>query len=334
VVNARHSFTLMNHNLMDYQIQKDVVFLLLKFGTQDFIQDRELKNVSSYTLDRYKRTLDEFQKFAADEEILNVEEVTNNTIKKYLLYCQNEKGNNPTTKNSKLRVLKSFTNYLVECEYITEKQNFCKKVNYAREDIKIEVFQPHHIKQMLAYYRQINDRSKTFFSYRDYVMILFLMSSGLRCGELSNLKWNDINLDSQTATVFGKKREQSSIPLVDKIIKELAEFKLYCKKHFKKEPVYVFPNRDGEQMTANSIKCVFKRLQKKMGFTDVRLSSHTFRHFMAHSMIMNGADVFTLQKMLRHADLDMSKKYLALWGTALASQNEKFNPLNNMDMDI
>ncbi|MGN7168457.1 tyrosine-type recombinase/integrase [Paenibacillus cellulositrophicus] len=306
--------------------------MLIKFAAKEFIEDRELKNISKYTLDRYTRTLNEFQQFAAEDEILNVEDLTGNTIKKYLLYCQNEKGNNPTTKNSKLRVLKSFFNYLVECEYITEKQNPCKKVNYAKEDIKIEVFQPYHIKQMLAYYRQINDRSKSLYSYRDYVMILFLMSSGLRVGELSNLKWSDINFDSQTATVFGKKREQSSIPLVEKIVKELSEFKLYCKQYFKKEVEYVFPSRNGEQMTANSIKCVFKRLQKKMGFSDVRLSSHTFRHFMAHSKIMNGADVFTLQKMLRHADLEMSKKYLALWGTALASQNDKYNPLNNMDL--
>lgn len=50
---------------------------------------------------------------------------------------------------------------------------------------------------------------------------------------------------------------------------------------------------------------------------------------MAHRM---SADVFSLQKMLRHSDLDMSKKYLALWGTASKEQNNKFNPLNHLDL--
>ncbi|WP_435921272.1 tyrosine-type recombinase/integrase [Paenibacillus sp. DYY-L-2] len=306
--------------------------MILKFAIKDFIEDRELKNVSLHTLDRYRRTLEEFQTFAAEEGILNIEDLTGNLVKKYLVYCQNEKENNPTTKNSKLRVLKSFTNYLVECEYITDKQNPCKKVYYAKEDIKIEVFKDYHIKQMLSYYRQMNEKSKTYYGYRDYVIILFLMATGLRVGELSNLRWNDISFDGKTATVFGKKREQSSIPLVDKILQELAQFRIYCTQHFKKEPEFVFPNRHGKQMTPDSIKSVFKRLQKVMNFKDVRLSSHTFRHYLAHTMIMNGADVFTLQKMLRHADLEMSKKYLALWGTALAEQNNKYNPLNNINI--
>ncbi|QHZ56925.1 tyrosine-type recombinase/integrase [Brevibacillus sp. NSP2.1] len=207
--------------------------MLLKFAVKDFMEDRELKNISSYTLDRYTRTLNEFHEFCVKDEIVNAEQVTNNTIKKYLLYCQNEKGNNPTTKNSKLRVLKSFFNYLVESNYIDEKLNPSKKVNYAREDIKIEVFNDYHIKQMLSYYRKIKDQSKSFYSIRDYTLILFLLSTGCRLGEVSNLKWNDVDLVNQVATVFGKKREMSSIPLVDKIIKELMEFKLYCEKHFK-----------------------------------------------------------------------------------------------------
>lgn len=306
--------------------------MYLKFGIKDFMDDRSLKNISATTVDRYTRTLAEFQDFCSKDEIVNVEDVTPNTVKKYLLYCQNDKGNNPTTKNSKLRVLKSFFNYMAESEYIEEKQNPTKKVHYAREDIRIEVFQDYHIKQMLNYYRKIRDRSKSFFAVRDYTMILFFLSSGCRCGEVSNLRWNDIDLINQVVTVFGKKREQSSVPLVDKIVKELAEYKVYCEKKFNGKLDYVFPTQNNKQMSSNAIKCVFKRLQREMNFRDVRLSSHTFRHTLAQKMILNGCDVFTLQKILRHKDLDMSKKYLALWGTALKEQNDKYNPLNHIQI--
>nr|WP_154895868.1 tyrosine-type recombinase/integrase [Paenibacillus xylanexedens] len=255
---------------------------MLKFAVKDFMEDRELKNISTYTVDRYTRTLSEFHDFCLKDELINVEQVTNTTIKKYLLHCKNEKGNNATTKNSKLRVLKSFFNYLLESEYIDENLNPARKVNYAREEIKIEVFNDYHIKQMLSYYRKMKDRSKSFYSVRDYTLILFLLSTGCRLGEVSNLRWVDVDLHNQVATVFGKKRELSSIPLVDKIIKELSEFKLYCEKHFKEHVEFVFPNHENSKLTPNAIKCIFKRLQKVMAFRDVRLSAHTFRHTMIH----------------------------------------------------
>lgn len=272
--------------------------MLLKFAVKDFMEEKELKNVSIHTIDRYTRTLKDFHDFCIKDEIINVEQITNSTIKKYLLHCQNEKGNNATTKNSKLRVLKSMFNYLLENNYIDEKNNPAKKVHYAREDIKIEVFNDYHINQMLNYYRKMKERSKSFYSVRDYTLILFLLSTGCRLGEVSNLKWTEVDLNNRVATVFGKKREHSSIPLVDKIIKELSEFKLYAEEHFKGHVEYVFPNHKNEQLSPNAIKCIFKRLQKVMAFRDVRLSAHTFRHTMAHRMIMKGADVSRFKKCL------------------------------------
>lgn len=306
--------------------------MLMKFAVKDFLDDREFKNISPATMIRYKTQLGEIQDYFAKEEVVNVEEVTPSLLKQYLLHCQNERNNAPSTKNSKLRVLKTFFNYMAECEVIDEKQIPTKKIGYATEDVKIEVFNDNHIKQMLGYYRNLKQREKSFYAYRDYCMIVFLLGTGCRLGEMINLKWNEVNVINGTITVFGKKRVQSSVPITDKLVKELAEFKIYCQQKFCTPSEYVFTNSRNRRLTENAIKCVFKRLKDIMNFKDVRLSCHTFRHSFAHRFLMSGGDVFTLQKMLRHKKLEMTMRYVSIWGTALKEQNDKFNPLNDLDI--
>src|SRR5690606_1130788 len=138
--------------------------------------------------------------------------------------------------------------------------------------------------------------------------------------------------NSGIVSVFGKKREYSSIPMSEKLRKEFCEYKIYCEQNFGKLPEYIFTSKNKKQLTDNAIKCMFKKLAIRMNFKDTRVSAHSFRHTFAQKALMAGMDVFTLQKMLRHKKLAMTEKYLALWGTALAEQNEKYNPLNNLDL--
>ena len=308
--------------------------MLLKFAISDMLDDRRLKNISPITMGRYKLTLRNFQDFMTSEEIVDVEDITPNHIKKYILHCKEEKGNNPVTSNSKLRVLKTLFNYLVESEFITEKQNPVKRVQYAKEETRIDVFKENHIRQILAYYRRHKDKSKNFYFARAHCLVLVLLSTGLRVGEISNLTWDKLDLVNKQATVFGKLRVESSIPLADKTVKELIEWKLYLERCFRRQKlVYVFPTHKNKQWTDNGIKCLFKRLQKEMGFDDVRLSAHTFRHYYCHTLIKNGADAFTVQRLMRHSSMEMSRRYMALWGSELKEQNDKYNPINSLNID-
>lgn len=236
--------------------------MLLKFAIRDFVEDRELRNLSPVTLTGYRRTLDEFHSFCIEKEITNVEDVTINHIKSYLLYCQKERNNNARTLNHKFGNLRIFFNYMEESEVIAQKKSPTRKITPIKEDIKIQVFSDEQVKQMLKYYQRLKYRDKTFFSYRDYTIIIVLTSTGMRLGELVNLKWADVDLINQAITVFGKKRVLSSIPMTDKLKKELCEYKLFCQNEFKQLSEYVFVSRNNGKLTENAVKQVFKRLKK------------------------------------------------------------------------
>lgn len=309
-----------------------MVFLLLKFALQEFKADREYRNVSPKTLGRYMLDLNKFYNYCVEQEIINLEDITASFVKQYLLFCK-AKGNNPTTVNSNLHVLKIFFNYFEhELDVFTTKTNPTKRIAPVKETIKIEVFTDAQISQMLKYYRALKQRDKSLYAYRDYFMIIFLLGTACRIGETANLRWKDVDMINQVITVTGKKRVASSIPMTDKLKAEFLEWHLFQEQYFPSMPEFVFTDRHGKQLSDNAIKMIFKHLKERMGFKDVRLSGHTFRHTAAHRMLMAGADVATVQKMLRHSNVNQTLKYFALWGTALASQNEKFNALNHLNI--
>lgn len=215
--------------------------LLLKFALQDFIDDREFKNLSPKTIIGYKDILGQFVNYCNENEVINVQDITQNTIKKYLMYCKNTLRNNPTSLNHKLNRLNAFLNYLVEIEMI--EKNPAKKIKRVKEDIRIEVFSDYHIKQMLNYYRRIKQREKAFYAYRDYSIIVTFISTGIRLSELCSLKWSDVDFTNQSISVYSTKtRQHDTIPATDKLMKELASYKVYCEQKFEVLNEHVYTN--------------------------------------------------------------------------------------------
>nr|WP_042873419.1 tyrosine-type recombinase/integrase [Heyndrickxia coagulans] len=305
--------------------------MLLKFAIQDFLDDRIFKNLSPSTLQTYKDILGQFQDFCNENEVLNVQDVSPNLIKRYIISCQ-KNGNNPTTTNTKLQRIKAFLNYMVECEVIEKSP--AQKIQRAKEDVKIDVFSDYQIKQMLNYYRRLKNRDKGFYAYRDYTIILTLISTGIRLSEMCSLKWHDIDFQSQTLSVFGKNRRKETIPITEKLVKELSLFKVFCEQTFGSDKLneYIFTNRHNKRLTANAVQNIFKRLSKVMNFKDVRLSAHTFRHTFCQKCIQSGMSTFAVQKLMRHASISVTERYAAMWGNDLKEQNDKYNPLNNLDV--
>jgi integrase/recombinase XerD len=306
-----------------------VVFLLLKFAFQDFLDDRKFKNTTQKNIINYKTQLGEFVNYCIEHEVVNVEGITYSHVRQYLLECQ-EKGNKAGTINTKLLRIRAFLNYMVECEVI--KSNPAKKVKMQKNDVKIDVFSDEQIRQMLNFYRRIKQRDKSYVAYRDYMIIVTILGTGIRRGEIINLQWSDVDFIKKTISVFGKSRRKETIPITDKLTKELAGYQTFCKQYWGNISDYVFVKRDNNQLTEFSLMQVFQYLGLKMNFKDIRVSAHTFRHTFCHRLAMSGMSAFAIQKLMRHQNIAVTMKYVAMWGNELREQNDKYNPLNNLDV--
>lgn len=306
--------------------------LLLKFAVKNFLDEREFRQVSKNTLTNYQVLLKDFHTYCVEHEIIDIMDITPTTIKSYLQSCLKEKHNSPVSINTKLTALKTMFNYLVEIEIITSKQNPTKKIGYVKTEVKVTTFTDAQIRDILNYFRRLKTRDKAYFAFRDSMIVTFLLSTGVRLGELCNLKWSDIDFINKHIVIFGKLRVMQGIPMAEPLKKELQEYKIFCDHQFQTLPDYIFVNRKGERLTENAVQNIFKRLRDIMNFKDVRCCAHDFRRYYAKTLILNGADAFTVQRLLRHSKLDMTLKYVNLYGHELEQRNEKWNPLHKFDL--
>lgn len=158
----------------------------------------------------------------------------------------------------------------------------------SKEEIEIKPFSDSHIKQVLGYLRRSKQRDRTIYAYRDFMICVTLLGSGIRLGDL---KWDDISLTSGSISIIGLKRELSFIPLTEKLVKELSEYRVFCEQYFGRLGKYVFTTDRNTQLRPDAIKSIFKRIKEAMSFKDdIRVSAHAFRHTFALKAFQNGID--------------------------------------------
>lgn len=302
--------------------------MLLKFAYDDFIADRKFNNTTQANLNSYKYMIKPFIEYCVEEGAINVEDVTRNHLKTYLVMCQ-QQNKKPNTINTIILRAKAFFNYLVDEGYI--KDNIAKKIKVQKVDLKIDTFTDNQINQMLAFYRTQRKRHQSYSSYRNLLIILVLLGTGIRRKELIMLKWDDVDLKNQTLQVHGKSRKYETVFLTDKLTKELLAFKAFTGSNFKNGIEYVFVTNKNEPFTINTIDYVFRELKQKMNFKDVRVSPHTFRHTYCRNLVQSNVNSFTIMKLMRHENIVTTQRYVNLWGSHLKQENNKHNPLNNFD---
>ncbi|MEK4764352.1 tyrosine-type recombinase/integrase [Bacillus sp. FSL L8-0099] len=303
---------------------------MYKIAMQEFLDDRELRNLSKHTLKSYKGILKRFESFCVNKGIFDTDKVTPKVAKEFLIYCKHELKNNISTINEKNRTLKVYFKYLEE-EGIVEENPF-KKIKFSKEDTITDVLTDEQVKSVLEHFDRGHYKGTNFALMRNRMVIVLLISTGLRREELVNLKWSDIDMRNRTIMTYGKKRTVATIPYTRKLQKELAEYKTFLEFYFEeeKEVVYVFPDKWNRQLTTEAISTLFKRLKRNLNMEG--LTCHAFRRYFASKCLKMGMDSLNLQKLMRHETLQMTERYVKLYGHALHDVNDKYNPLNFIEV--
>ena len=282
------------------------------------------KKYSLNTAKNYEIDILEFESYINKKET-NYLDVDYEFIKGYLMQLYNRK----LSRNSvarKLSSLRSFYKYLFNNELI--KTNPFKYVKTPKKEKRLPKYLGIEDLEIIFNTPDIN----TPLGQRDKTILEVLYATGIRVGELVNIKINDIDFYRKEIKILGKGNKERIDPFGDYCLEVMNNFiedgrkKILEKHHTDCE--YLIINEKGNKITTRGVEKIIDNIIKKASLKK-HVSPHMLRHSFATHLLNEGCDILTVQELLGHESLESTQVYTHVSNERLRSVYLKCHPLNN-----
>jgi integrase/recombinase XerD len=289
---------------------------------------------SPCTTEWYVAFITRFRRYLADRHNLhNLVHLTKHHVRDFIRYLQVE-AKTPVTNHPLSgatirgygRSIQAFLAWAVREEYITSSQ--VGRITLPKEPSKIvNTFSPAQVKSLLDTCRGTGSRGQ-----RDQTMLLLMLDTGLRLTEVINITVEDLHLAEGTIKVrIAKGNKERMVPVGSLLQKYLWKYlTAYRPKPLTDQTHNLFLTTDGLPLKKSGVQQMLRRRGRAAGIAGVRCSPHTVRHTFAKNYVLNGGDIFSLQKILGHSSLSTVKIYLNLFAVDVKAQHQRFSPVDNM----
>ncbi len=294
--------------------------LTIDEGWKKFLRHCKIKDLSKHTIIYYQKSYNYFIRFLKDEfeedDSTNVKEINKDLIEEFTMWLDDNYNMKNTTINTRLRGVRTFVYYLRDQKLIRD-----LKIDLLRSDKEIkETYTNAELKKLL---KKPNLNESSFAVYRNWVIINFLLATGVRSRTLINLKIKDINIEEAIVHLKTiKNRKEQIIPLSKSLIKVLLDYLEYRQG---KSDDYLICNIYGNKLKSSSLNSAIRTYNLDRGVS--KTSIHLFRHTFAKKWILRGGDSFRLQKILGHSSMKMVREYVNMYNDDLKQDFNHFNPL-------
>jgi len=295
---------------------------------ESFLNHCKAKNLRHRTIEWYEDVLKNYylRDFVVPNKIESPRLFRRENVDSYIVHMQ-KSGIRASTANVRLRAVRAFFNFLYEENYVDSKI----RIRLIKVDkTVIKTFSAEQVKKLIE--KPQNCESISFAQYRDWVIINFLIGTGVRLATLKDIKVGDVNfVEREIVLNHTKNREQYVIPLSVSLARVLNE---YLKIRQGSQQDYLFCNSYGDMLHERTIQDRVKFwCQDRLGENDVhnmRCCCHDFRHTFAVMFIRNGGDLLILQKLMGHKTLDMTRRYVNLLGADIKAKFANCSPLDSV----
>jgi integrase/recombinase XerD len=277
------------------------------------------------TAENYEFYLNRFAEFAGD---IKVADINSEMIRKYRLWLnrhENERGETLAmiTQSYHLIALRGFFKYLSKRDIPSLSPEKIELPKTARKQV---TFLHYDEVQRLIEGIDVSEEA----GLRDRAIIELFFSSGLRVSELVNLNRDHINTKRREFMVRGKGQKDRPVFIsqsaADWVEQYLAMRQDTLAPLFISYSRNVEPDMSGDyrRLSARSIQRSINKYARLAGITK-HVSPHTMRHSFATDLLMNGADIRSVQTMLGHADISTTQIYTHVTDAHLKEVFDKFH---------
>lgn len=306
----------------------------LSKAIQGFLLDRsgDSKNdLSPHTINLYRKLLNSFCNWLEDPLVANIQQADVAEFMRYLeTEYQQESGArlSSSARDNYWKSIRSFFKWSAAEFNIPRPDKELKRPQVVNEEIV--PYTQDQVKKILDYCeftapsegKRKPYRQRRANGLRDKAIVMLLLETGIRVGELSRLKMRDVDIDAGEIHVkpyhSSVKSKPRTIPIEKSVQKILWKYRVKYREDADWEDSFF-------ELDSVSLIQFFWRMSERTNIPDVH--AHRFRHTFAIEYLRNGGDVFTLQRLLGHSSLVMVKRYLAIAQSDIKTAHKRASPV-------
>jgi integrase/recombinase XerD len=272
--------------------------LIAKAHVEAYLHDMHRRNCRPNTIRTNSCSIMLFLAFVKQLGKIQLETITREDISVFIEHEQ-DRGLAPTSVHGRLRAVYAFLNFLIQAD-VLHPDLLKRKLRIKLPDALPRAIDPEDIKQLLSVLKDPRDRA----------LILTLLRTGMRIGELLNTKIQDLNLNEQCIAIFEAQKNR-----VGRVVYLSKDAQAAIKKWLKiKRPQtdYLFYGRRSRPLCYEAARAIFKKYLDKAQLSHKPYSLHCLRHTFASEMLNGGMSLQSLQELLGHSDIEMTRRYARL----------------------
>src|SRR6266571_1233555 len=265
----------------------------LKDAHQQFKNFLQGNKRSNATIVAYGKDIEQLISFLEDLQKHHVQEVTKEDIESFLAKMT-DKGYTPKSISRKINSTRTFYRFLKINEYVTDDPSLLVA------HPEYELAAPRMLKQ--TEYRALRDAARN--DLRMYAVIELLLQTGIRIGELADLRVSDVAEE----TIFIRSHEKHAerhVPLNRSAHEALAR---YLRARPSVEDDHVFITKSGKPFLVRNIRTAIERYFRIAGIENAKVND--LRHTFAAHHLKSGVSLILLSKILGHKRLSTTERYL------------------------
>lgn len=322
-------------------LKKECMEITLPVLIDYYVMSKQVAGCSAKTLIGFRTNLGKFIRYLQTRDhSLKLSDLTIHDARAYIVSIQGKVTRyenhplnrpipdytlSPQTIHKHVTTLRAFSNWL-KAEGYTRSPLFEQLELPKLPNKKIPVLSPEEIQQVLE---SIN--AMTFMGARLYAMVVLMVDTGVRAGEVAGMKLADVDWERGVFKVFGKGSKERFVPIGSTAKGALLRYvQVFRPKPTREDIDNVFLSVDGFPLTVNAITHMMMRLGKTSGVT--RLHAHLLRHTCGVQYLLVGGDTKSLQMFLGHSSPHMTHHYEQFKDEHVLAQHRKFSPMDALKL--